>query len=376
MAHATVFLYIIFATPWLLLRFLFDVSLYTLPRQRPDREWSFNQAVRVRAVRLVLLYWSLLRSGDRLRLTPGREGKRFTTVRPQSLKLYQGPLYDIVIRPEKLGVTWTPSPPSPAELASQSTTLALHFHGGGFVIGDGRDHDTGYLARTLVQHMGCTHVCTPQYRLSSHSGGQFPAPLQDAVTAYLHLLREMRISPRQVILSGDSAGGNLVLGLLRYIKDHGQELNIPPPGAVALWSPWVDVGAALHQDMKLSPNYPTDYLNPEFGRWGAETIAASGIIDPSGPYLSPLRHPFNLDTNIPMFVNAGEREVLCDDIEEFSKRFISHGWPLHLLVSKGCPHDILLLGPKMGFVREAEEAAADANAFLRSAAMLHLPTPH
>ncbi|KAI8623356.1 Alpha/Beta hydrolase protein [Xylariaceae sp. FL1651] len=366
------YFYIIIATPGLISSFIFDILLYLLPWQRPAREWTLNQAVRVRAVRLILLYWSLLRSGDQLRLHPGRERNRFEVIQPKLSKLYQGPLYDMFIRPETLGATWTPSRPPPTEMVGANTTVALHFHGGGYVIGDGRDRDTGYLARTLVRHLGCTHVCTPQYRLASHKNGRFPAPLQDAVTAYLHLLRELRIPPAQIILSGDSAGGNIALGLLRYISEYGQELDVPAPGAVALWSPWVDVSAALHQDIKTSPNYRTDYLNGEFSRWGAAAISASGTIDPLGPYLSPLHHPFRMHTKTPMFLNAGGREVLCDDIKAFSKSFGDHGWPVHLLVSDGCPHDILLLGSRMGFTREAEEAAEEARAFLLSASALRL----
>jgi acetyl esterase/lipase len=367
-------LYVALFTPWFLTHYLFDIVLCLIPPLRPDPEWSLNQAVRVRTVRLILLYWSLLLAGDKLNLKPGRERNRFEVIQPRSPKLYQGPLNDVIIRPATIGATWTPTRPPPAAVLSAKATVVLHFHGGAFVIGDGRDHDTGYLARTLVKRLGCSHVCTPQYRLSSHKGGQFPASLQDALTAYLYLIKELGIPSSQIIVSGDSAGGNMVLGLLRYISEYGQQLDVPAPAAVALWSPWTDVSAALNMaiDIKMSPNYRTDYLNAEFARWGARTVTNFGAIDGSGPYLSPLHHPFELSTKIPMYVHAGEREVLVDDVREFSKRFEKLGWPVHLFVSKGGPHDILLLGPRMGFTKEAEEAADRANAFLSRASSLCL----
>ncbi|KAM5369009.1 hypothetical protein ACJZ2D_009212 [Fusarium nematophilum] len=359
-------------SPWLLSRFFLDISLCLLPFARPSKEWTLDQAARMRVVRLALLYWSLTRSGDRLTLREGKERNRFEVINPRSPKLYRGVLSDIHIQPGQLGMTWTPSRPPPAELVQPNMLVVLHFHGGGFVIGNGRDEDTGYLARTLIRHMGCTHVCTPQYRLSSSKDGHFPAPLQDALTTYLDLIRSKGVPATQIILSGDSAGANLALGLLRYIHEYGQADGIPFPRAATLWSPWVDVNAALQQDLTLSPNYKTDYLNIDFGRWGASTISDFGRIDPLSPYLSPLHHPFSLKEPIPVFVNAGGREVLCDDIKTFSQRYSKAGWLVHLDVSKGCPHDILLLGSRIGFAAEAEQAAEKAKKFLSDVAGMNL----
>ena len=363
--------YTLLTTPFLLAHFTFDILLTLLPWTRPTKEWSLNQAARMRVVRLVLLYWSRLRWGDRLTLRPGGERNRFEVMHPQSRKLYKGPLSDVVILPEAIGTTWTPARPPPPALVRPELTVVLHFHGGGFAIGNGRDEDTGYLAQTLTQHMGCKLVCTPQYRLSSGRNGRFPAPVQDALTAYLWLLREKGIPARQIIFSGDSAGGNIALGLLRYIQEHGAELDIPAPSAVALWSPWVDVAAAINQDMRQSPNYNTDYLNKEFGYWGAASV--SGGADPSGPYLSPLHHPFKPPiTDMPMFLHGGDREVLWDDIQVMEQRYGDIGWKVHLGVSEHCPHDIILLGSRLGFEKEAEEAAREAGKFFSGTVNLKL----
>jgi acetyl esterase/lipase len=317
----------------------------------------------MRVVKLVLLYFSRLRWGDRLTLRPGREGNRFEVMEPKSQKLYKGALFDAAIQPETIGATWTPARPPPAALVRPELIVALHFHGGGFAIGNGRDEDTGYVAQTLLRHMGCRFVCTPQYRLSSSKSGRFPAPLQDALTAYLCLLREKGIPAHQIIVSGDSAGGNLALGLVRYIHEHGSELDIPVPGGIALWSPWVDVAAALQHDMRDSPNYGTDYLNKEFGQWGAASVSGYGAVNLFGPYLSPLHHPFRPATHVPMFLHGGDREVLWDDIQALAQRYAEVGWKVHLHTSRNCPHDILLLGSRIGFEAEAEEAARDARRF-------------
>ncbi|AEO58562.1 hypothetical protein MYCTH_2063555 [Thermothelomyces thermophilus ATCC 42464] len=386
--------YTLVATPFLLSRFALDVVLYLVPWMRPAREWTLNQAVRVRVVRLVLLYWSLLRWGDRLHLRPGREGNRFEE-KPEDYDYYyyRGDLAvttttaaeddddDDAVRPEPIGATWTPARPPPPALVRPGLVVALHFHGGGFAVGNGRDADAGFAAQTLIRHMGCTHVCAPQYRLaSSGSGnGRFPAPVQDALTAYLFLVRERGIPGRQIVVSGDSAGGTIALGLVRYIAEHGAALGIPRPGAVALWSPWVDVAAALQHDMRASPNYRTDYLNNEFGRWGAAAVSGYGAVDPSGPYLAPLHHPFRLGEEEeeearppPMFIHGGDREVLWDDIELLARRYADAGWTVHLHRSRHCPHDLILLGPRIGFAAEAEEAARAARTFFLASTDLKL----
>lgn len=362
-------------TPWLLLRFILDVCFCILPWTRPIKKWSLNAAARVRIVRLVLQYWSLTQSGNYLNLWQGRERNRFEVILPAPSTTYRGPLSDAQIRPDTLGMTWTPSRLPPAKLVHRGITVALHFHGGGFVIGNGRDEDTGYLAQTLIKHMGCTHVCTPQYRLASGRNGRFPAPVQDALTVYLELLQKKGIPASQIVLSGDSAGANIAIGLLRYISEHGKEDDIPLPGAVTIWSPWVDVNAAFHQDMTKSQYYKTDYLCREFGLWGASSITGHGIIDPLDAYVSPLNHPFELSTHIPVFVHAGDGEILYDDIRNFVDRYKKFGWQIHLAVSENCPHDILLLGSVMGFSNEAEGAAEEARILLSEATTMVLQYP-
>ncbi|KAI1171321.1 FAD/NAD(P)-binding domain-containing protein [Nemania sp. FL0916] len=359
------FLSILAATPLYFLHYLFNIVCCFHPQGRPDKGWTLNQALRVRTIRLLLLFWSRVRAGDRLILKPGREGNRFEVIKPKLRKFYKGPLEDAAIQPDTIGATWTPArPPRTAEMSKKHTTV-LHIHGGAFVIGDGRDHDTGYLARAFIRHMGCTYVCTPQYRLASNKGGRFPAALQDTLTSYLHLVNDLGIPAAQIIVSGDSAGGNLALGLLRYINEYGQELGIPAPAAIMLWSPWTDPGLTLDPkfDITTLPNYAVDYMNADFPDWGARALTGNGLIDGEGPYLSPLRHPFTMSSSkIPIFVNGGGNELLCNEIKAFAKTFEKQGWNLHLVISKGCPHDALLLGPRLGFQREAVAAVRDARA--------------
>ncbi|KAJ1323804.1 epsilon-lactone hydrolase [Microdochium nivale] len=336
-----------------------------VPWTRPHRQWTALQAIRMQIVSKVLHYYSIIELNTPTTLKPGHEGRRFTVAHPAADELYAGPLDDAVIRPGPVGLTWTKNPITTASTLPDDATVILHFHGGAFVIGDGRDHDTGFLAAMLVKHFGdnsssssststsasphpTTCVVTPQYRLSCRPGARFPAALQDALTSYLHLVRDLGVAPRQIVISGDSAGGNLALGLLRYIAEYrdstgtsngndsrGQQVGeqLPLPGAVLLWSPWTDVSAA--QDpaaIRQSPQYGTDYLSGAFGSWGARVYTAttsrregssnssisSSAVDPRHPYISPLHSPFG--TPVPLWIHAGGAEVLLQDCEELHRR--------------------------------------------------------
>ncbi|KAH8897657.1 FAD/NAD(P)-binding domain-containing protein [Thozetella sp. PMI_491] len=327
---------------------------------RPVAQWTFQQAVRMKFLRRLIYHWSVLRAAPPQSLKPGPEGKRFVMIPPAKPMLYGGPLKDGKIVPKDVG-----DPKS-------DVLVVLHFHGGAFVIGSGRDSDTGFLAKTLIKHMGCTHVLTPQYRLASYTGGCFPAALQDALTSYSHLVNDLGIPASRIIFSGDSAGGNIALGLLRYITEYGSELGIPAPGAVTLWSPWVDLTPALDpQNILQSPNYKSDYLSQEFGLWGASTLTDSTRINPDDPYLSPLSHPFQFDT--PAFVQTGEREVLFHENEKLVEQFHKLGIPTELFVSPHAPHDIMLVAPVVGFREHAERAARQAGEFLRRHRLMAAP---
>ena len=76
------------------------------------------------------------------------------------------------------------------------------------------------------------------YRLAPQN--VYPAALEDAVKAYKGLL-QMGYKPDNIILMGDSAGGNLSLALAVYLRDN----KIPQPKAIVLLSPWTYLGTNL-----------------------------------------------------------------------------------------------------------------------------------
>lgn len=122
--------------------------------------------------------------------------------------------------------------------------VILHIHGGGYI----RGHPlwTSFpvdIARATGKP--CLSVC---YRKTLESSSAFPAPLYDALSAYLYLTQTYPGS--SILLLAESAGGHLALLLSRYLR----HLSLPQPGYIALASPWAD----------LSMSYPSYKSNKDY----------------------------------------------------------------------------------------------------------------
>lgn len=292
-------------------------------------------------------------------LTPGAEKDQWVNLSPVESKYYTGvAVGDPTIKPAKIGATWYPSVPN-----KPSTKVVLHFHGGAFVIGDGRIKDAGFLADTLIKHAKVNYVCSVNYRLASNPGGRFPAALQDAITTYVYLINTIKINPKDIIVSGDSAGGNLVFSLLRYVVDNGKTVGLKTPGAAWLWSPWVDpVGGTDITRFYQSPNEPTDYVNPAFGAWGARCYMPLKESKTTTEYIDILHHAFKTET--PLYFSVGEKEMLLHDDFETAENFEKLGNNVTKSMEERCPHDTILVGAKTSFDKEAIAAAQKAGAWL------------
>src|SRR5580693_7268727 len=84
----------------------------------------------------------------------------------------------------------------------------LYFHGGGYVAGSAR---TGtHLAAELARRTG-GRALSVDYRLAPEH--PYPAAVEDGLAAYAGLL-ESGVSPAQIAVAGESAGGGLAVATL------------------------------------------------------------------------------------------------------------------------------------------------------------------
>lgn len=337
-------------------------ALYFLPRSlRQHPKYSYRQALKSHILKTALWHLSNVHAYTPLSLTSTRKDKdRLVLIHPSS----NPAIYTSVCTPSPACAPatvfgyWYPSPYDPAADAGQR--VVLHFHGGAFVTGDARPAESAHAGNLLGKHVGKALLVS--YRLASNAGGAFPAALQDAVSAY-QLLLDMGVAPKDVVVSGDSAGGNLAIALLRYISSTGGVL--PEVGAALLWSPWVDLEAALDEGaIARNPRNGSDYLTGNFAKWGAETYAPKGgPVSVSGEWVSPLRFPFRTEARV--WVQTGSLEVLLEDNKEWVSRMKGvEGNVVDLHEEEVANHDILLAGALSGFEEAAERCARLAGKWL------------
>ena len=340
---------------------LVETPIYTviLLFTRPTPRWTIRQSLMVRSMRSFLYHTATVEAKTPLRLEPGSERDRFVKISAAPQDYYQFPLNDDEITPTASGGTWYPSAP-PLDFKDE---VVLHFHGGGYAIGEGRPGDAAYAAKTLSK-IG-KHTLMPSYRLASNPGGRFPAALQDAVSAYA-FLTSMGIEPQRIILSGDSAGGHIALSLLRYICS--QRTPLQPPRATLLWSPAIDlVKARDPQSINQSKSYATDYLVGNFTSWGALALTQGLQLSDKSiqAYLSQLEKPFTSET--PIWICVGEREILSEDAIAFGRQLQSlSGNVVGIETIPEVPHDVMFVGNILGFEKEAENAAEAAKSFIKA----------
>jgi monoterpene epsilon-lactone hydrolase len=206
---------------------------------------------------------------------------------------------------------------------SRSDEAILHLHGGWFNLG------TAEAFRHLVGHIAAragSRAFIPNYRLAPEH--PFPAAGNDVLASFRGL---DAAGIRRIAITGDSAGGNLALGLASRVTGEGFCTASTLVGVVAL-SPVTDL--TLSGD-----SYATRAeADPFFTRAQVTQLVRAylGNVDPKLPAASPL---FARLAGLPSVrVHVGDDEVLLDDSRQYVRRAILAGVDVRLDVWMGMPH--------------------------------------
>lgn len=238
----------------------------------------------------------------------------------------------------------------------------LYIHGGAFMMGSPRSH------RTLTSQLSALTggaVLAIDYRLMPEHPRR--AGIDDCRTAYRWMLEhgpEGAAPASAVFVAGDSAGGNLTLSLVHWVRDQGYRA---PDAAVAL-SPLTDatlsspsLHANLHSDPMLGPLFGPMARVPQwlllwFG-WLQTRIR------PNDPLISPLRA--DLSRLPPLLLQSSEAEMLFDDSQRYVNRAQAAGSPVRLQRWSHMVHVWQIFNPELP---EARQALQQIGQFLNAAA--------
>jgi monoterpene epsilon-lactone hydrolase len=222
----------------------------------------------------------------------------------------------------------------------------LHLHGGWFNFGSAKAY------RHLVGHIAArtgARAFVPDYRLAPEH--PFPAATDDALACYRGLVDG---DARRVVLTGDSAGGNLALGLASRIINSGSVPKGTLVGIAAL-SPVTDLALT-------GESYQTRAdADPFFTRQQVAELVRSylGTTDSKLPLASPLYA--QLSGLPPIRIHVGDDEVLLDDSVRYVEQAIGANVDAGLDVWLGMPHGFQ---GSVGKLRAAAKSLDAIGAFL------------
>lgn len=218
--------------------------------------------------------------------------------------------------------------------------VILHCHGGGYSTG------SSIYARTLTSKLAAStsmDVLCFDYRLAPEH--PYPAAPEDAMKVWNHLML-LGYGARDVILTGDSAGGNLALSLVLKLKEQGRLL----PRGLVLMSPWTDLtssGKSFQIRAEVDPVLDSAYIDRM-----VEAYAVGQ--DLKDPYVSPLFGSF--EGFPPTYIQVGENEILLSDSKRLHQAFVEANVSVKMDIYKGMWH-VFQMSP----VKAAKEAM-DKNA--------------
>jgi epsilon-lactone hydrolase len=228
----------------------------------------------------------------------------------------------------------------------RSGAAILHLHAGWFNFG------TATAFRHLVSHIVArakTSAFIPDYRLAPEH--PFPAATDDVWSCYQGLARK---GHRRIAVTGDSAGGNLALGLAARVAVAAHEIAATLVG-VAVFSPVTDL--TLSGDTyQTRANADPYFTRPQI----AQLVQAYlGNANPHGVLASPLYG--EMAGLPPTRIHVGDDEVLLDDSRRYVDRASAAGVDARLDVWSGMPHGF---AGSVGRLKAAGQALDAVGAFL------------
>ncbi|NII55327.1 alpha/beta hydrolase [Luteibacter sp. SG786] len=196
----------------------------------------------------------------------------------------------------------------------------IDFHGGALVFGGGEACRAGAQMQADQHAVLCYGV---DYRMPPEH--PFPAAVEDGVSAYRHALE--RHGPKNIVVGGRSAGGNIAVATLLRARDEG----LPLPAGLVLLSPQVDL---TESGDSFATHQLIDVVLP--GSLRSSNLLYANGADLAQPDVSPLFA--DLTGFPPTFLQSGTRDLFLSNTVRMHRALRRAGVSAELHVFEAMPH--------------------------------------
>ncbi|KAJ5676939.1 uncharacterized protein N7477_002572 [Penicillium maclennaniae] len=165
-------------------------------------------------------------------------------------------------------------------------------------------------------------VFFPRYTLTPY--GTYPTQLRQATEALRYILNETGRSPGNVVVGGDSAGGNLAMATLLHLSHPHPEIEpislSEPLAGVFGFAPWINFS---HEGPSFKENEWKDILTRNvLNNWSASYLGGKVKDNWNEPDKAPAEWWQDAKTER-ILILAGGDEILLSPIEQFAKKIKS-----------------------------------------------------
>ena len=275
---------------------------------------------------------------------------------------------DLVVKPMQhryLQGEWV----SRGDFARKKITV-LYMHGGAFIVGSPLQYRS--ITLQLAKILDNSRLLVLKYRKAPEH--PFPAGLNDCISAYTYLIRDLRLRPDSIVLMGDSAGGNLAMGVALYCS----MTQLPQAGALVGLSPWLNPctttalllkHASENRDQML-PVHVKDSIVAMYLKGTMPAKIPNSELTTAHPLVCPmLATDAQLKQLPPFLIQVGANDALMTDCKAFVERVASiegRNAANKLYIWEGLPHVFQIFSV---LVPEAEKSLRSVSEFVKEQLM-------
>ncbi|EGC37311.1 hypothetical protein DICPUDRAFT_97308 [Dictyostelium purpureum] len=224
---------------------------------------------------------------------------------------------------------------TPEKKTTEKLPIILYVHGAGWVFGGFHSHQK--LAQEICNRTNSV-VIFPEYTLCPEV--KFPTPLEQCYAVLVKACKELADKEgwdtNNIVIAGDSAGGNMATALCMMAKQR----NFPTIKRQVLYYPAIDARMDTGSYKEFAKDF---YLSKDGMKWFWDAYL-NGSKDMDNILASPARATANDVKGLPeAIIMNGEADVLRDEGEQYARTLRAAGVPVTHMRFQGMIHDFVML---------------------------------